>query len=76
MNDILQYDENTTNGKGKNKNIVSGDKWKFNASITLLKRLKANDHVSLLNLRLKTIKDTETDNIISHFHVGYMSLSF
>ena len=73
MNYISQYNENMTKDKGKDNEIDSGDKRKLNASVNLLKLLKANDHVTLLNISLKTIFLRE--NTIPQLHVGYISMS-
>ena len=76
MNYILQYDDHITKGKGQNKNIVAGDKWKVNASVPLLKILKENDRVPFLHMSHKTIEEVETDKIIPQFHVVYVYSPF
>ena len=73
MNYILQYDDNMTKGKVKNKNIFDGDKWKVNASFPLLRLLKEGNRFPLLHMSCKTIKEVETYKIIHQFYVGYMS---
>ena len=59
MSSILQYEDNTTQGKGQYKKIIAGDKLKVNASVTLLKLLKANDRVPLFNMSIKKIKEVK-----------------
>ena len=76
MNSILQYDDDMTKEKGQNKKIVSGDKWKVNASVTILISLKSKYRVPLLHMSRKTIKEVETDKIIPQYHVNSIYLSF
>ena len=71
-----QYDDKMTKEKDKQKNIETGDKWRIDASVTLLKLLKANDRVPLLHMIHKNIKDAKTHNMITQFHVGYMSIPY
>ena len=75
MNYISQYYDNVTKEKEKYNNIESGDKWKVNSTLPILKSLKPNDCVTLLHMILRKIKLAETDNTISQFHVEYMSMS-
>ena len=67
MNSRLQFDENMTKEKGKSKNIVTGDKFKVDASVPLLKSFKSNDRVSLLYMICKYTKEVETLKKILNF---------
>ena len=65
-----------TKGKGKNKSIFIGDKFRVDASVPLLKLLKENYRVSLLHMSINKMKEVEIDKIIPQSYVGYMYFPF
>ena len=46
-----------TKGKGKNKSIFIGDKFRVDASVPLLKLFKSKDRVPMLYMSCNKIKD-------------------